>query len=224
MDDEWNQLGEMSRAKALQVAWEKGMDLVQIHYDPDKKVCTAKIIDFWKYQYEKKKQESEKRKTQKKKIQKEIKFWYNIWDNDLKMKFNKAVEFLWKWHPVKINVVLRWREKVYKDIVRAKLDALEEKFKEHGKSLWVKNENFWFSLVILSSQRWASSKKPQKRIQKKVIQVAEDWMKKSQEQRPVKKVVKRLVKKIVKKEDPQKNPIDWKIESSDKVIEKQSEK
>jgi len=54
------------------------MDLVQVSYDPKTKICTAKVIDFGKYQYENKKLESEKRKKMKSKVQKEIKFGYNI--------------------------------------------------------------------------------------------------------------------------------------------------
>lgn len=202
LDVDWNQLGEMTRSKALQIAWEQWLDLVQVHYDPVKKVCTAKIIDFWKYQYEKKKQESEKRKVQKKKVQKEIKFWYNIGDNDLEMKFRKAVEFLEKWHPVKINVVLRWREKVYKEIVRTKLDALEEKLKEHGKSLWIKNENFWFTLVILSSVRTPSTHKKKVMKPKRVYTEEEIAEKRKASQRKKKENENRADTKLKNKPKP----------------------
>ncbi len=159
IDAEWEQLGVMPRAKALAMAWDQWLDLVQISYDPEKRVCTAKLVDFGKYQYEKKKQESEKRKKQKAKVQKEVKFWYNIGDHDLEMKVKKAISFLWKGHPVKINVVLRWREKVYKEIVRVKLDWVEDQLKEYGKSMWVKAEAHGFSLVILALK----NKRPKKK-------------------------------------------------------------
>ena len=160
IDEDGEQIGTMPRAKALALASGKWLDLVQINYDPKTKICTAKMVDFWKYQYEKKKAESEKRKQQKTMVQKEIKFWYNIWDHDLELKVKRAIEFLTKGNPVKINVVLRGREKAYKDIVRAKLDGVEEQLKDHGRSQWVKSENFGFTLMVMSiKKRWNQPKR-----------------------------------------------------------------
>jgi len=49
------------------MAQDANMDLVQVGYNAEDKVATAKIIDFGKYMYDKKKNESEKKKTQKQK-------------------------------------------------------------------------------------------------------------------------------------------------------------
>lgn len=165
--EDGEQIWTMTRAKALALAGEKGLDLVQINYDPKTKICTAKVVDFGKYQYEKKKAESEKRKKTKKMLQKEIKFGYNIWDHDLDLKVKRAIDFLDKGHPLKVNVVLRWREKAYKDIVRAKLDGVEEQLKEYGKSQWVKSENFGFTLLIIPSKRVAQQKQQSKDSKRK---------------------------------------------------------
>jgi translation initiation factor IF-3 len=54
------------------------LDLVQVAYNAEEMMATAKIIDFGKHQYEKKKLENEKKKTSKSKGQKELKFGYNI--------------------------------------------------------------------------------------------------------------------------------------------------
>ncbi len=186
VDEHWEKLWTMPRKKALELAAEKSMDLVQVSYDPKTKICTAKVIDFGKHQYESKKLESEKRKKMKAKVQKEVKFGYNIWDHDLEMKVKKAKQFLDKWHPVKINVVLKWREKMYRDIVRVKLDGVEEQLKDHGKTQWVKKENYWFTLVIaaykqkavgeqkskkerrqLNREKWAAAKKKEQEQQAK---------------------------------------------------------
>lgn len=53
----------MSRYDALNLAKERGLDLVQLAYNPIDKVCTAKIVDVGKYLYEKKKTTKEKKKT-----------------------------------------------------------------------------------------------------------------------------------------------------------------
>ena len=63
----------------------KGLDLVQIHYDPVKQVCTALLTDYGKYMYRKQKMR-EKKKTQKQKVLKELKINYSIWNNDLELK------------------------------------------------------------------------------------------------------------------------------------------
>lgn len=57
----------MPRSKALELSSEQGLDLVQIAYDPKQQVSTAKIVDFGKWQYDKKKAENEKKKKQRNK-------------------------------------------------------------------------------------------------------------------------------------------------------------
>jgi translation initiation factor IF-3 len=57
----------MPRSKALEMSTEQGLDLVQIAYDPKQQVSTAKIVDFGKRQYDKKKAENEKKKKQRNK-------------------------------------------------------------------------------------------------------------------------------------------------------------
>jgi len=73
IDTDWSSIGPIPRAKALAMAEEKGLDLVQIGYNPAEQVSTAKIVDYGKRTYEKKKAENEKKKKQKQKWQKEVK-------------------------------------------------------------------------------------------------------------------------------------------------------
>lgn len=153
IDADGNQLGVMSRAKALSMAQEQWLDLVQIWYNPTDQVSTAKIVDFGKWKYDKQKTESEKKKKQKNKGQKEVKFGYNIGDHDLDLKLKKAAEFLQDWYAVKLMVVLRWREKMYKSLVIEKMDRAELYLSEFGKSQWAKEEQFGFTLVLLSKKR-----------------------------------------------------------------------
>ncbi len=54
----------MPRAFALAEAEAQGMDLVQLAYDATEQVATAKIVDFGKYMYDKKKKDNVKKKTQ----------------------------------------------------------------------------------------------------------------------------------------------------------------
>lgn len=73
IDQHGQNIGILTRQKALELKDECGLDLVQISYDRDKMISTAKIVDYGKHQYEKGKEEKEKRKKQKKLDMKEIK-------------------------------------------------------------------------------------------------------------------------------------------------------
>lgn len=84
----------MSRIQALELAKEQQVDLVQMSYDPQEQICTARLVDYGKYMYLKKKSDQEKKKRQKSKEQKELKFGYTIGENDLDLKTKKAAEFL----------------------------------------------------------------------------------------------------------------------------------
>lgn len=148
IDDEWENLWIMTRSKALSISQERGLDLVQMSYDAATKICMAKMLDYGKYQYDKKKSENEKKKSQKNKWQKEIKIWYRIWDQDLLMKVTKWIEFLEKWHTLRVVVKLRWREKVYANIARTKIDFVEKKLADFAKSQGLKKEWFWFSVLF----------------------------------------------------------------------------
>lgn len=152
IDTDGNKVWPIPRAKALAMAYDKWLDLVQVWYNPKEKVSTAKIVDFGKWMYEKKKMESEKKKKQKQKWQKEVKFWYNIGDHDLDLKLKKAAEFLQDGYIVKLMVVLKWREKAYKELVREKMIYAEWFLDEYGKSQGIKIEQFWFTLVLLNKK------------------------------------------------------------------------
>lgn len=107
IDEEGNQLGLMPRAKALSMAEESGLDLVQLSYDATQQVSTAKLVDYGRYMYDKKKTEQEKKQRQQAKEQKEIKFGYTIGHNDLDLKIKKVAEFLDNGHVVRVSVVLK---------------------------------------------------------------------------------------------------------------------
>lgn len=134
------------------MAQEAGLDLVQLWYNPEEQVATAKIVDFGKYMYDKKKGETDKKKKQKQRGQKEIKFGYGIWDNDLALKIKKAQEFLEEGYTVKMMAVLRGREKAYKQNIRVKFVDIEQQLAPYGKAQGVKDEIFGYTLVLLSKK------------------------------------------------------------------------
>jgi len=108
LGDDGEQFGIISRADALQIAEDKGLDLVLV--SPDAKPPVAKVMDYGKHKYELEKKKKEARKNQKKIEVKEVKFSCKIAENDIAYKVKHAREFLEKGKHVKLRVFLRGRE------------------------------------------------------------------------------------------------------------------
>ena len=108
LGDDGEQFGIISRSEAMDIANEKGLDLVLV--SPDAKPPVAKIMDYGKHKYELEKKKKEARKNQKKIEVKEVKFSCKIAENDINYKVKHAREFLEKGKHVKLRVFLRGRE------------------------------------------------------------------------------------------------------------------
>ncbi len=108
LGDDGEQFGIISRADAIQIAEDKGLDLVLV--SPDAKPPVAKVMDYGKHKYELEKKKKEAKKNQKKIDVKEVKFSCKIADNDISYKVKHAREFLEKGKHVKLRVFLRGRE------------------------------------------------------------------------------------------------------------------
>jgi len=150
LDENGEKLWVVSRAEALKKAQDAGLDLVQVWYNWKDKISICKIIDYGKYQYQLKKKEKEKKKNQKSKWLKEIKLSYGIEENDLKLKIEKAKELLQKGYGVRFTLRLRWRENIFKDQSKEKLQHIADELKEYGKSTGVKEEWKGLSLVLFA--------------------------------------------------------------------------
>ncbi len=108
LGDDGEQFGIISRADALQIAEDRGLDLVLV--SPDAKPPVAKVMDYGKHKYEVEKKKKEAKKKQKKIEVKEVKFSCKIAENDINYKVKHAREFLEKGKHVKLRVFLRGRE------------------------------------------------------------------------------------------------------------------
>lgn len=123
--EEGEQLGILSPFEALQIARERGLDLVEIAPMAHPPVC--KIMDFGKFQYQKSKQDRLNKAKQKKFDIKGIRIGVRTDDHDLSFKKNQAEKFLSKGNKVKVEIILRGREKAHQDLGRK---TLEEFLKE----------------------------------------------------------------------------------------------
>lgn len=112
----------MSRAEALKVAEEAGVDLVEISPNADPPV--AKVVDWGKYQYQKMKEQQKNRRSNKSGELKQMRFGLKIGANDLEIKLRKIREFLSEGHKVKILIFYRGREMAHKELGYVLIDRV----------------------------------------------------------------------------------------------------
>lgn len=113
--DNGENLGVIDRFKALALAKEASLDLVLLSESGSEGAPVAKIMDFGKLLYERKKKKNEAKKHQKVIQIKEIKFRPKIGDHDFQTKINQAVQFLQEGKRVKCTIAFRGRENITKD-------------------------------------------------------------------------------------------------------------
>ena len=104
-------LGIMSLEKALDIANDRKLDLVNI--SPNAKPPVCKILDYGKYRYELQKREKEAKKKQRTMQVKEIRLSTFIEEHDIQVKANTAAKFLKDGDKVKVSLRFRGREKDY---------------------------------------------------------------------------------------------------------------
>ena len=101
-------------SRAMQMAEEAGLDLVEISPNAVPPVC--KIMDFGKYKYETQKREAEARKNQKIIEIKEIKFRPGTDTHDYEVKMRSVNRFLEEGDKVKITLRFRGREMAHQEL------------------------------------------------------------------------------------------------------------
>jgi translation initiation factor IF-3 len=117
-------VGIIMTSRALKMAADAGLDLIQVSF-PDKSTPpTCKIIDYGKYKYDISKRQKSKLKKQRESLAKtkEIKFRPTTGMNDLQVKAKKVGEFLQDGCNVKISIVFKGREISHKGLAIEKLN------------------------------------------------------------------------------------------------------
>jgi translation initiation factor IF-3 len=109
---EGKQLGVLDTPKAINLALEVGLDLVEVAPNATPPVC--RIMDFGKYVYEEQKKHTHSKATASK--IKEIEFSARIAENDFYTKLRHAEEFLDHGNKVKLRLKFRGREMAHTEI------------------------------------------------------------------------------------------------------------
>lgn len=114
------QLGVVPIQKALDLANQYDLDLVEVAAQANPPVC--RIIDFSKFKYDQEKKEREAKKHQRQVHLKEIRLKPNIDDHDFQIKLKQAIGFLKKKDKVKVSLFFRGRQMEHVDLGKKVLD------------------------------------------------------------------------------------------------------
>ena len=128
IDHNGRQVGIVPTDRAMQMAREAGLDLVEV--SADSRPPVAKIMDYGKYKYERKKQQQESRKKAHTVQVKEVRLRPKTDRHDFDVKLHRAREFLMEGDKVQVNMMFRGRELAHIDVGRGVVDrfatALED--------------------------------------------------------------------------------------------------
>jgi translation initiation factor IF-3 len=130
VDEEGAQLGVMPTPQALEMAQERGYDLVEVA--PMASPPVVKFLDFGQYKYELTKREKEAKRRQRSVTFKEVRLTPKIGSGDFDTKVHRAIEFLEDGDRIKVTVRFRGRELTHPELGRQMLARFTERIKEHG--------------------------------------------------------------------------------------------
>jgi translation initiation factor IF-3 len=130
VDEEGTQLGVMPTPRALEMAQERGFDLVEVA--PMASPPVVKFLDFGQYKYELTKREKENKRRQRSVTFKEIRLSPKIGVGDFDTKVHRAIEFLEDGDRIKVTVRFRGRELTHPELGRNMLARFVDRIKEHG--------------------------------------------------------------------------------------------
>ena len=130
VDEEGAQLGVMPTPQALEMAQERGLDLVEVA--PMASPPVVKFLDFGQYKYDLTKREKEAKRKQRSVTFKEVRLSPKIGVGDFDTKVHRAIEFLEDGDRIKVTVRFRGRELTHPELGRNLLAKFVDRVKEHG--------------------------------------------------------------------------------------------
>ena len=140
-------VGVVSKQEAIEIAYEAGLDLVEISPNAEPPVC--KVLDYGKYKYEAQKKANEARKKQKVIDVKEIKMRPGIDEHDYQVKMRSVKRFLGDGDKVKMTIRFRGREMAHQELGMKVLDRVREDVGELAKvEQFPKSEGRLMTMVI----------------------------------------------------------------------------
>lgn len=158
IDENGEMIGVMPPMRALEIARERNLDLVEISPNALPPVC--KLMDYGRFKYEQAKKENEARKHQKTITLKEIRLRPRTDDHDIDVKTRKIQEFLAEGDKVRVSVQFRGAEMRHPDLGRKVLDEIAEALK--GSCVIERTpimEGRMMSMIVSRAPGWEPPKK-----------------------------------------------------------------
>jgi len=128
IDEEGEQVGVIATDKALEMARDRDLDLVEVA--PDARPPVARLLDYSKYKYEQEQKAKAARKHQQQVNVREIKLRPKIADHDYETKKGHVERFLRNRAKVKVTIMFRGREQAHPERGRALLQRLYDDLAE----------------------------------------------------------------------------------------------
>ncbi|WP_258930433.1 translation initiation factor IF-3 [Desulfoferrobacter suflitae] len=125
-----SQLGIVPLKKALDLAAEEHLDLVEVAPNANPPVC--KIMDYGKFKYQQSKRSQEAKKKQTVIQVKEVKVRPKTDEHDLQVKIRHIKRFLAQKDKAKVTIVFRGREIAYTDQGVKILERIEEELRDEA--------------------------------------------------------------------------------------------
>jgi len=144
-------------ARALSIAEEQGLDLIEIAAQADPPVC--RIMDYQKFQYQQRKRAKEQKAKSTKVVVKEIRFGPQTDDHDYNFKLKHAIGFLKEGAKVKSYVFFKGRSILFKEQGEVLLLRFANDLEEYGKLEQMPVLEGKRMTIMLSPKKTASSKK-----------------------------------------------------------------
>ena len=144
--EDGEQLGVVPTQKALQIAYERGLDLVQVASTVAPPVC--RLLDYGKYKYEQTKKERKGKRGQRVGLLREIRLRPKIEEHDLQAKIKTTKKLLEEGNKVKLVLRFRGREVIYPELGWNVLRKVAEASKELAVVSGSANANRSIALVL----------------------------------------------------------------------------
>jgi len=157
----------MEPGRALALAEESGLDLVEVAPTARPPVC--RIMDYGKYRYEQSKKAHEAKRHQKTVQVKEVKFRVKIDEHDFQFKKNHIVRFLMEENKVKATIMFRGREVTHAELGQRILQRLLEDLKDIAEvERFPKLEGHTMTMILSPKKQQQAQKGTAKELENEV--------------------------------------------------------
>lgn len=130
IDGDGRNMGSMPVHRAMDIAVESGLDLVEIAPNSRPPVC--RIMDFGKFKFDQKLKEKKQRRKQKQSQVKEVRLSPSIQEHDVETKLKAAIRFLSQGHRLNVRLEFKRRELAHRDIGTKVMDGFLAGLSDYG--------------------------------------------------------------------------------------------